>query len=263
MKEAYYFRHDSNARRDQKIIALRLKHKMEGYGIYWAIIELLRESANYMCVTDYNIVAFDLHVSASIVKSIIEEFGLFEFTQDGKHFYSERLLRDMQSRDEISENRRQAINKRWAKHKEEQGDKNSVGNQENNKCDTNEIQVYNTSNTIKEENKKEENIEKNSTNVESKKDNRTAFAPPSLQQVQAYIEEKGYAVDAEHFIDFYTSKGWMVGKNKMKDWQSAVRNWSRKDLNPQQHEANTPNASHRRSGHLLGTDEAKAYDTTF
>lgn len=252
MKEAYYFRHDSNARRDQKIIALRLKHKMEGYGIYWAIIELLRESANYMCVTDYNIVAFDLHVSASIVKSIIEEFGLFEFTQDGKHFYSERLLRDMQSRDELTAIRSEAGKKGMAKRY-----------QKDNSVITELQQSYNDDITIREENKKEENKEKNSTNVESKKDNRTAFVPPSLQQVQAYISEKGYAVDAEHFIDFYTSKGWMVGKNKMKDWQAAVRTWNRKDLNPQQHEANTPNASHRRSGHLLATDEAKAYDTTF
>lgn len=53
------------------------------------------------------------------------------------------------------------------------------------------------------------------------------FAPPSLQDVTAYCQAKGYTVDAERFIDYYSSQGWMVGKNKMKDWKAAVRNWNR------------------------------------
>lgn len=53
------------------------------------------------------------------------------------------------------------------------------------------------------------------------------FAPPTLEEVQEYITEKGYNIDAERFIDFYQSKGWMVGKNKMKDWKAAVRTWSK------------------------------------
>lgn len=53
------------------------------------------------------------------------------------------------------------------------------------------------------------------------------FAPPTKAEVEEYCQEKGYGVDAERFIDFYESKGWYVGKNKMKDWKAAVRNWSR------------------------------------
>lgn len=55
------------------------------------------------------------------------------------------------------------------------------------------------------------------------------FVPPTLENVIGYCREKGYKVDAERFIDFYESKGWMVGKNKMKDWKVAVRNWARQD----------------------------------
>ncbi len=55
------------------------------------------------------------------------------------------------------------------------------------------------------------------------------FKPPSLAEVQEYCAERGNRVDAEHFCDFYASKGWMVGKNKMKDWKAAVRNWERQD----------------------------------
>lgn len=56
---------------------------------------------------------------------------------------------------------------------------------------------------------------------------KSGFTPPTLQEVQEYVSEKGYKIDPERFIDFYQSKGWYVGKNKMKDWKSAVRNWSR------------------------------------
>src|SRR3712207_1279226 len=55
------------------------------------------------------------------------------------------------------------------------------------------------------------------------------FRSPTLQEVQNYISEKGYSIDAEAFIAFYESKGWMVGKNKMKDWRMAIVTWSKRD----------------------------------
>lgn len=55
------------------------------------------------------------------------------------------------------------------------------------------------------------------------------FAPPSLEEVRAYCQERGNKVDAERFIDYYTSNGWKVGKNSMKDWKAAVRNWEKQD----------------------------------
>lgn len=58
-----------------------------------------------------------------------------------------------------------------------------------------------------------------------KKSNR--FIPPTVEEVSAYCRERNNRVDASRFVDFYTAKGWMVGKNKMKDWKSAVRTWER------------------------------------
>lgn len=51
--------------------------------------------------------------------------------------------------------------------------------------------------------------------------------PPSVEEVRAYCQSRKNNVDPEAFIDFYDSKGWYVGKNKMKDWRAAVRNWER------------------------------------
>ncbi len=53
------------------------------------------------------------------------------------------------------------------------------------------------------------------------------FVPPSLSEIRDYCQERRNNVDPEKFFDFYESKGWLVGKNKMKDWRAAVRNWER------------------------------------
>ena len=56
------------------------------------------------------------------------------------------------------------------------------------------------------------------------------FKKPSLEEIKAYAQEKGFGLfDVERFFDFYESKGWLVGKAKMKDWKAAVRNWARTD----------------------------------
>lgn len=58
---------------------------------------------------------------------------------------------------------------------------------------------------------------------------RGRFSPPTVEEVREYCRERGNGIDAEQFIDFYQAKGWMVGKNKMKDWRASVRNWERRD----------------------------------
>ena len=53
--------------------------------------------------------------------------------------------------------------------------------------------------------------------------------PPSKELVESYIQENRLNVDADRFIDYYDSKGWIVGKTKMKDWQATLRNWDRRN----------------------------------
>lgn len=55
----------------------------------------------------------------------------------------------------------------------------------------------------------------------------TRFTPPTLDEVRAYCFERGGKVSAEKWYDYYTANGWKVGKNPMKDWKAAVRNWER------------------------------------
>ena len=53
------------------------------------------------------------------------------------------------------------------------------------------------------------------------------FMTPTIQEVDDYCQERNNTVDPERFVDFYSSKGWMVGKNKMTDWKSCVRTWEK------------------------------------
>lgn len=80
--------------------------------------------------------------------------------------------------------------------------------------------------TVDTQNKNIKNI-KNVKELKNNKNNIGRFTPPHVIDVQAYCYERGNNVDAQAFVDFYSSKGWMVGKNKMKDWKAAVRTWER------------------------------------
>ena len=75
-------------------------------------------------------------------------------------------------------------------------------------------------------NKEDNNKEKEDTNVSPKK--KKGFVKPTVEEVANYIAQKGYHFDAERFHAYYESNGWMVGKNKMKDWKASCRTWELK-----------------------------------
>ena len=76
--------------------------------------------------------------------------------------------------------------------------------------------------------------EKNGESDHFEKPKRTTFTPPTPKEVTAYCQESGIVVDAERFCDYYEANGWMVGKNKMKSWKAAARNWARNNNGRQQ-----------------------------
>lgn len=76
--------------------------------------------------------------------------------------------------------------------------------------------ITDTTKEIKEVNK-ENNLKK-----------RGAFSPPTVEEVKVYCQERNNGIDPEAFIAFYESKGWMIGKNKMKDWKACVRTWEKR-----------------------------------
>lgn len=106
MKDSYYFSHDSNARTDERILAVRAKYGAKGYGIYFMIIEMLREANAYQMLKQCSSIAYELHESVEEVQDVIENFGLFEFCED--YFFSPSLKKRMDRKNEMVEKRRQA-----------------------------------------------------------------------------------------------------------------------------------------------------------
>jgi hypothetical protein bfra3_11661 len=191
MKDTFYFQHDYNARNDPKIQDLIIEHGVAGVGIFWCIIEALYEQDGKLPLRSCKSIAFVLHVECGVVESVVRDFGLFE--SDGTYFWSNSVLTRLTRRKEISERRKMAAEIRWRSSK-----------------DRNQSQS-----------EKKEDVERKEVNKQIKR-----FRPPTLKEVNTYISDKGYSIEAERFIDFYASKGWMVGRNKMKDWKAAVRNWN-------------------------------------
>ena len=87
--------------------------------------------------------------------------------------------------------------------------------------------------TAREKEKEKEKEKEGENEIEEEDDSPpptpSTFTPPTVSEVLDYCRERKNRVDPQRFVDFYTSKGWMVGKTKMKDWRAAVRTWEKDD----------------------------------
>ena len=218
MKDVFYFQHDYNARNDPKLQDVLIEHGAAGLGVFWCIVEQLYEQDGILPLKSCKSIAFALHVDCKMVESIVQNFDLFK--NDGEKFWSNSVNARLNKRKTVSEKRKLAAINRW---------KSTQEKQEQNNIDANAMQDISKEKESKEKESKDISIIEREKAKPVKR-----FCPPTLQEVQSYIQEKGYSIDAEAFIAFYESKGWMVGKNNMKDWRMAIVTWSKRDnINPQ------------------------------
>jgi hypothetical protein len=110
-KSTYYFSHDYNAANDVKILFLRQKLGMEGYGIYWFIVEQLAQSNGELPYDIIPVLAMQMQCDIKIVQKVIDDFGLF--VSRGTMFVSERLLNHLELRNTLKEKGKQGAAKRW------------------------------------------------------------------------------------------------------------------------------------------------------
>ena len=211
-----WFKHDSNSFIDSKLKRLRMKYGMEGYGLYWYLLECVARTIEPHNLTfeleeDAEVVSSEIDVSRELVQDMMVymvELGLFENTSGRitclkmltrSDEYTTKLLRKSKGVRTIS------------------------------------AQAPDKIPPIR--------IEQNRTEEKVKCASR--FTPPTLEEVKTYVNEKAYrGFDCERFIDHYTSNGWKVGKNPMKSWKSAANNWNRNTGFSDN--AKAPRASHSR-----------------
>ena len=107
------------------------------------------------------------------------------------------------------------------------GSKYSLNDSENDSLSDSQNAVETTGETtdIKRlKTKTKTRTDKKTTDVVQKK-----FVPPTVEAVRGYCLERNNGIDPQRFVDFYSAKGWMLGKNKMKDWRACVRTWERRE----------------------------------
>ena len=128
-------------------------------------------------------------------------------------FMSANIDRDAESYKDTCNRNRENISKRY----------------ERIRANTTEYETYQEK---EEEKEKEELLKKDISNEISKKSTlQKKFVPPTVEEVASYCLERKNKVDAAYFVDHYTSNGWKVGKQNMKDWKAAVRTWEKNGYN--------------------------------
>lgn len=134
-KDVYYFSHDCNARNDEKVLALRSVYGLEGYAVYFMLIEILREQPTYrLPITKYtyNTLAMQMQCKCSKVEQIVHDC-CSEFVNENSSLltiedgflFSDSLLRRMGKVDSTSESRSKAASARWEKEKSSKSNANA------------------------------------------------------------------------------------------------------------------------------------------
>lgn len=210
-KDCYYFSHDSNAKDDPKCVLMIEQLGMEGYGIYWMLVETLRDQPDYTYpVANIPALARRYNTSAEKVRTVVYNYQLFT-VKDDLIFFSESLNRRMRILEEKRVKRSEA------------GRLGNAARWGTSQTDRNAITMRSQSLASKV------NKSKRKENRESVASKRRAFVAPSLEEAIAYFPSiGGTREDAEAFLDHFTSNGWKVsGKAPMKDWQASARQWMR------------------------------------
>ena len=221
-----WFRHDYNAHDDIKQKRLLKRHGVSALGFYWYLIELLYQNGGHMSDKDVRLEA-ELLDSLDYLDSFVE-FELFTF--ENGNWSCKRVSDELTYKEEVRQKKAEAGKKGMA---------SRWGNRDNNVIthDNNVITEPNTpitpDNTIPNLTLPSNiplSVSKETSfpTGKSVSPSSSKFQKPTLEEVKAYCKERKNSVNAEDFINYYDSVGWIVGKGKhMKDWKASVRTWEK------------------------------------
>lgn len=220
--DAFYFPHDCKLADCQDILFLKNDLGMEGYGIFWSLLELLTQQPGYKYPMSLApILAKRLETEEVKILAVIKNYNLFEFDKNN-NFSSVYLNGKMVKVNQIAKKRREAGLASAKKRVEIKTIASSASVQQMfNTCSTNAEQVLDKCSTIKEKKIKEKEIKEN------------IFIKPTLSEIEEYCRHRSSKIDPEKFFNHYESRGWCMGKNNtpMSDWKAAIHNWEKNEVN--------------------------------
>jgi hypothetical protein len=194
-KDAYYFPHFSNARNDAKLLKLRRILGIEGYGIYFMLLEVLRDQTDFkLPLASIDDLEFEFRISKEKILAVVTNFELFEIIDD--KFFSPKMMLYLQPYLEKTERARLAANKRW----------DLIRNDAN--ADAN---AYTNADARKVKERKVNKI--NKVNKE--------FIPPNLDDVIKFFDDNGYT-NGDKAWNYYNDGDWKDSNGKQ------VINWKQK-----------------------------------
>lgn len=210
MKE--WFPHDYHATRDVKIMRLIREGGAAYYGMYWHVVEMLHYTQNAQYDDVIDALQMVLRVASNDVQDAVDlmlQLGLFSTDETGV-VTCERITRNMQARQDISTRAKEAAKKRWdanAMHPHSASNANAYANA-----------------MLRQDITLQDKREEKNTKV-VRTDVRHARPAEHSETVAYFATLSMPAEEAQRFTDYYTANGWKVGRNPMKDWKAAARNW--------------------------------------
>lgn len=99
----------------------------------------------------------------------------------------------------------------------------------------------NANQTLADINNNDNNLNNDNTDNKGIGEKAKRFVPPTIDEIKIYCLERKNKVDPEKFFNFYQSKGWLVGKSKMKDWKASIHTWEKSEKTQYEH----PSAAHQ------------------
>lgn len=227
-----WFKHDTDASTDGKLSVLRMQCGSVAVDAYWYVLEQIYKYEKPFCVSLLNedmtgevysnsmrvlcgCMQMDCAEMAKHMRAMCE-LGLLDAIDDETGFdvMSKRANEALSAANAKSTAARKAAQTRWSKadsEVQEQGSDAGVM-----QSDANAVR---TDRDYKTKDYKTKDLDNSAR--------KARFVPPTVEEVAAYAKEKGYVIDAERFVNFYESKNWMVGKNKMTKWKASVANWAK------------------------------------
>lgn len=215
-----WFSHEARASRDVKLRKLLMKYGYEGYGLYWYCLENiclgLEPDLSFELEQDSEILAHEGRMDTLKVEECMKymvSLGLFDTTESGTVTCMKlaKFLGESSTRNDKLKGIIKAA-------------KGTTKSQ-----------------TVSDNPRLSKDCHPDKRREDKRRDK---FVPPTLEEVSAYVKEKGYSkVNPELFIANYTSNGWKVGKNSMKCWKSATTKWQHNDFN----QSNTKSSTGRTS----------------
>lgn len=213
----FYFSHDFNAHNDVKILFLRQQLGMEGYGIYWFLIESLADAGGILPLKIVPVLSMQMHTNEVKVSAVINEFGLFSVVDD--QFFSARLNEHLNKVNNIKlinseKGKRSAEARRLASVKQQLNSGSTADEQRKGK-------------EIKEKKNKEKEIKENGSELTIADSNlfRKPNIPTFEEVKEKFIIQGGTEIMAQGFFNKWDGLGWYCNGTPIKNWISFAKNY--------------------------------------